>query len=336
MSPERTPSTPRATGAAPDHQRHAGCLLASACGDALGESLAERSRGALSTTPGSPDTIDGTAPLRSTASTALTLALADQLTYGSFLPNTELDQDALARRLARTWRDDASRGYEAGAVRVFLGMQNAIPWQETTALDSARASGDDTTAPVLPIGLLSLPLNRLTQMARAAARVTHTHPLALDGAALQACAIAYARRSPNDQPLAATHLISTVGRYATTPELRTRLSRLSGLLRGSYTPADVARELGRGPSALETVPAALAAFLHSPDDVAAAVRFALDVGGQSTRLVFLTAGLVGARCGRDAIPHAWAARLEGWRGIIATAQALHKRDKQLLHSGSPR
>ncbi|RKS08398.1 ADP-ribosylglycohydrolase [Nocardiopsis sp. Huas11] len=305
----------------PEDERFTGCLLAAACGDALSASSADG------------EDASTLSPLRYTDHTVLALALADHLASRDDPARAGLDQDGLARDLTRAWHDDSARGYDAAAVRVFLGVENGIPWHRTAeAVPGPNGSEDDAAVPALPAGLLSLPMNRLAGVARAAAQITHGHPGALDGAAVQACAVAYALRAPADRPLAVTHLVTTVGRYATTPEFRSQLSRLGGLLREPYTPADVARELGHGACALDVVPAALAAFVRSPDDVAETVRFAVAIGGGSA-VASLAGGLAGVRCGEHAIPTTWLDQLEGRQRISAVARALHRGGETRSNAG---
>jgi poly(ADP-ribose) glycohydrolase ARH3 len=106
------------------------------------------------------------------------------------------------------------------------------------------------------------------------------------------------------------------------PAFQARLRRLAVLARVPYVPRDVAAQLGNDASALATVPAALAAFLHSPDDPVEAVHFAVAIGGDTDTIAALAAALAGARTGEGAVPARWRARLEHEQRIRAVATRL--------------
>ncbi|WP_435110770.1 ADP-ribosylglycohydrolase family protein [Nocardiopsis synnemataformans] len=291
------------TGDSPPSGRDEGCLLAAACGDAFSHAPSGH--------------LESSAPLRPTGGTFLMAALAAHLRSRDSGETAAIDQDRLVQEFAEVWQHDPERGFGGGEIRIFLSIVNDIPWRSasTSAFGGTGSYGAGAAARVAPVGLLRVPLNRLVRLARESAYVTHAHPLALDGVALQACAVAYVRRADPQRPLPAFHLLSTMARYATAPEFRAQLARLSALGRTRYTPRDVVGALGGGTSAVEAVPAALAAFLRSPDDLPEVVRFAVRVGGGVGNVAAMAAALAGARRGRGAIPGAWLGRLEEVPGL---------------------
>ncbi|WP_372339730.1 ADP-ribosylglycohydrolase family protein [Nocardiopsis sp. CC223A] len=119
----------------------------------------------------------------------------------------------------------------------------ATPRSRPTATGPHGAGAADRAAPV---GLSPLPLNPLVRLARDSAHVTHAHPLTLEGAAVQACAVAYAHCADPRRPLAAFHPLSTAARYCASPEFRSQPTRPSALVRGRFTRKDTVRVLVRG------------------------------------------------------------------------------------------
>ncbi|MFD3688878.1 ADP-ribosylglycohydrolase family protein [Nocardiopsis sp. NPDC058631] len=279
-------------------ERDRGCVLAAACGDAFGSTPSQRSQSSTS--------------LRATGTTALMAVLAEHLSKQCEGREAAIDRGRLVQEFTDVWQRDPDRGFGAGEIRIFLSVVNGVSWESASvsAFGGTGSYGAGAAARVAPVGLLAVPLNRLVQLARDSAYVTHAHALALDGAAIQACAVAYARRANREQPLATSHLLSTVARYSTAPEFRAQLARLSALGRSRYAARDVVRALGEGDTAVQAVPLALAAFLRSPDDLPEAVRFAVRVDGGRGRVAAMAGALAGARNGVGAIPRSWLRSLE--------------------------
>ncbi|WP_435108348.1 ADP-ribosylglycohydrolase family protein [Nocardiopsis synnemataformans] len=282
----------------PFSDRDQGCLVAAACGDAFGSTSSHR--------PEVPQL------LRPTGITALMAVLAEHLCQRTDAQEAAVDQDRLVREFTDAWQRDPGRGFGGGEIRIFLSVVNGVSWESASvsAFGGTGSYGAGAAARVAPVGLLPVPLNRLVQLARDSAYVTHAHALALEGVAIQACAVAYARRADRGQSLAASHLLSTVARYSSAPEFRSQLARLGALARGRCTHRDVARALGEGVTAVEAVPLALAAFLRSPDDLPEVVRFAAAVDGGGGRVAAMAGALAGARNGVGAIPRSWLRCLE--------------------------
>ncbi|RKS08390.1 poly(ADP-ribose) glycohydrolase ARH3 [Nocardiopsis sp. Huas11] len=297
ISSRGTPRPAPGTMADLTSERDAGCLVAARCANGLALSPVPEAN-----TPSS---------LRPSGSMALMAALADHLRSRTRDEDCDLHQAGLAQEFTDAWQRDPDRGFGDGEVRIFLAIVNGVSWRNATAsaFGGTGSFGAAAAARVAPVGLLPAPLNRLDQLARDSAYVTHAHPLALDGAAIQACAVAYARRASPDQPLAVFHLVSTVARYATTPDFRAQLVRLAALVRDRFSHQDAIRALGGDDGAVTAVPLALAAFLHSPDDLPKIVRFALPLDHGTGHIAAMAGALAGARNGADAIPRSWSRRL---------------------------
>lgn len=301
------------------NRRVRGSLLLSACGDALGAPF----EGANAVDPAAVE-VWLSAPssgLRWTDDTALTLALAEHLigTGGT------VDQDTLAVGFARAWAHDPARGYGQGAATVLARIHQGTPWpQAATDLFNGQGSyGNGAAMRVAPLGLVpGLGLSAVAARARRSAAVTHAHLQAQDGAAVQAAAVAITIRSHPSTPVDPDEFVACLAGHAHTTEFRTALQRIPLLLRQDPDPAQVAAELGNDITATGSVPAAVAAFLRTPQDAGAAIRFAINLGGDTDTIAAMTGALAGARLGERGLPAAWERRLEAAARIRALAASL--------------
>ncbi|MCH7230935.1 ADP-ribosylglycohydrolase family protein [Glycomyces sp. L485] len=282
-----------------------GALVLAACADALGAPFegrpaAEPARiAAIMNRPSSP--------LRWTDDTAQMLVLAAHLAECT----GEIRREALAAALARAWEAEPGRGYGMGAVRVLSQVRSGVPWQRAAAsvFGGAGSWGNGAAMRVAPVGLVAgLSLDDIARAAAASAQVTHAHQLGIDGAVVQAVAVAVAARTSRLRRLAADDLIAVVAQYARTPEFTAELRSVPGLLEGAAS--DIAARFACDATALGSVPAAIAVFLRHPDEPADAIAEAIGLGGDTDTIAAMTGALAGARCGEGAIPASWALRLE--------------------------
>jgi hypothetical protein len=149
----------------------------------------------------------------------------------------------------------------------------------------------------------------VARLARRSARITHAHPLALDGAAVQAAATAVALETPPDEHIAPERLVGVLHEVVTTGEHHVALERVVGLCRGAAADT-VVEMLGTGVAAVEAVPTAVLAFLQHQSSFEEAVRFAIGLGGDTDTIGSMTGALAGAHLGRRAIPATWLDRVE--------------------------
>jgi poly(ADP-ribose) glycohydrolase ARH3 len=147
---------------------------------------------------------------------------------------------------------------------------------------------------------------RLLSEAAASARVTHAHPLAVDGAVVQAAAIGAALRHER--------ILEVASAVADTMQMRAALEAVAVLLTEPRTPADVHARLGSSADACDAVSAAIYSALAHPT-FERAVRFAVSLGGDTDTVAAMTGAISGARYGARAIPRRCLDALEdGERG----------------------
>ncbi len=104
------------------------------------------------------------------------------------------------------------------------------------------------------------------------------------------------------------------------------------------TPAYTARILGRhGVSGYiyHTVPAVLHAWLSHPEDFSKAMLAVIQCGGDTDTTAAILGGILGARVGKDAIPHPWQANFWEWPRTLAWLQQLGHRLSQSMEQQQP-
>jgi len=115
---------------------------------------------------------------RFTDDTQMTIDLAESL-----IANGRVDQDDLAQRFARSYR--WSRGYGPGTARVLKLIRRGRSWQaagRAVHRDGSFGNGGAMRAPALGLFYAKCDEQQLTVAVQAATEITHSHPLAVDGA----------------------------------------------------------------------------------------------------------------------------------------------------------
>ena len=270
--------------------------------------------------------------LRYTDDTHMTLGLAQSL-----LETRGFDGQHMAHVFAANFENESWRGYGAGPPQVFNLIQAGVSWYEAarSLFGGSGSYGNGAAMRVAPVALFAYPdLNKVAQLARQTALVTHTHPLAMDGAVAQACVIAkvlgLARSSQTR--LNALELLAEIECHLETSAFRKVFSTLKRL--AAHVPAldvGVVRELGNGIEALRSVPTALYSFLRYPDSLPKALSFAIRLGGDTDTIGAMTGALVGAHLGEQAIPYEWTSQVEDGEDLRQLADSLFARS----HDGEP-
>jgi len=297
--------------------RFRGALLGTAIGDALGAPF-----------EGSPlvhgDALAAWAhanePLRWTDDTHMTIGVAESLIARGGFDGTHMADRFVANYDAEPWR-----GYGAGPPIVFGGIRAGANWdQPAAALFGGQGSfGNGAAMRVAPVGLLGWrDMATAARTARDTARITHAHELAMDAAAIQACAVAWlVTAAPSPHWLTALSLMDELRTLARSGSLRRKLGDVERLAtQGSSREA--VGVLGNGIAADEAVPAALYAFVRHIASFADAVTAAVRLDGDTDTIAAMTGALAGAFHGVDAIPDRWRSRLEDEQRIDALAEEL--------------
>jgi ADP-ribosyl-[dinitrogen reductase] hydrolase len=283
-------------------QRGIGALVGAAVGDALGAPYEFGCAGQL--TAGFPDAVlggcgemiggglFGWAPAEFTDDTQMAVVLAE-----SMLEHHAVDSDALFTSFvawARTARDVGV------ATRRALSFPSRVDAVAATGLDP-RGAGNGALMRVAPVAMAFFSADRSTAMlaATSQAAVTHGHPAAGWGAAIQVELLRAAMRG--EDPLAAIDDI-----VAVLPE--PHRTEFAEVLSPSYRPG--ASDGPRNGSVWTCLADAVWANRQGRT-FAEVVRLAVDIGGDTDTVGAVAGALAGARFGASAIPSRWATYVHG-------------------------
>jgi len=199
--------------------------------------------------------------------------------------------------LARAFRAhyDPRRGYGAGTMGVFELWDRGDSVEEASrrVFGGHGSLGNGAAMRVTPVAVRFADdeVVLATQAGRSA-RVTHAHPVGIDGAVVQAAATAAALNDQDPLPAAIA--------AARSPQIRERLLdvRSSTALAGPATS-----------SAAGSVPLAIAAAAVA-ETFEEAVTRAIRLGGDTDTIGAMAGAIAGARFGAGAIPARWLEALE--------------------------
>ena len=248
-----------------------------------------------------------TETLTYTDDTQMALALAEHL-----CEHPAVEQAELAATFLEHF--EGHRGYGRG----MFGIVDA--WRSGQDFAGAARSvfpegsfGNGAAIHVAPVGVVWDDPFVAATVAQRQAVLTHAHPIGIDGAVVQACAVALAAR----QGVFAAVDVTVVSAMCQTVEMRRALEVIGDV---SLDPAvrslpEVAATIGTGVLADQSVPAALWVASRAAD-VAEAVLLSLALGGDADTIAAMACAVLGAARGPDDIPTAWVDKLEdGPRGV---------------------
>ena len=293
-----------------------GSLLGAALGDAVGASWEGRRMAA-------EHEIELVAsvshPLRYTDDTHMTIGMAESLVEcGGF------NGPHMAGRFVSNYLQEPWRGYGPGPPRVFKLISSGEPWDKAAAhIYGGGSFGNGAAMRVAPIGLFfsSRPAE-LRDAAYLSSLITHSHALGMEGAALQAMAVALAVAESPDKPLDTSSFASRLLSFATEDVYRAKIANFSILLESPDDREAVVAQLGHGIEAFNSVPTAIFAFLAHPRDFASTVIYAVSLGGDTDTIASMAGAISGAYLGIDALPSEWQSQLENREYISSLADKL--------------
>jgi poly(ADP-ribose) glycohydrolase ARH3 len=286
-----------------------GSLVGTAVGDALGAQRegADDFQEALELGP------------RYTDDTAMTIGVAESLVEAKGFHYFHM-----AEQLVRNYEREPWRRYGSSPPRVFRMMRSGRMGfgMLDREIFPGGSWGNGAAMRTAPVGLLYHDdPGLLREIAYQTAGITHSHDLALEGAAVQACAVALALRTdPGDDMrngfLGALRMFTKPGPYQEKLKAVIRLLSEEKVKR-----EDVVRELGNGVAAIDSVPTAVYCFLAHPDFESALV-YAVSLGGDADTIGAMTGAIAGACYGIEGVPARWKVPLENREYIENLARKL--------------
>lgn len=290
-------------------------MVGSALGDAIGElAFHQRSRQRLEAA------VQAAHLLRYTDDTAMAIALAESLTATG-----DVDPQHLGDTFRRQFRREPWRGYGPGPPHIFAMVeQGECGYQEAARrlYGGEGSQGNGAAMRVAPLGLFFCDSTALAQKARLSASITHAHRVGMDGAALQALAVARAAHLQPSQDFSPRGFVEALVRQTETQVMREKLDQVAGLVAGQAPPSQAAALLGLSVRADESIPFALFCFLSYPKSYPDCVMCACLNGGDRDTMAAMAGAVSGAYLGMEAIPRLWGDKLENRPLIEGLAESL--------------
>lgn len=293
--------------------RFAGSLLGVALGDALG---APHEGGPVEKLAWRLICLPYGDLLRWTDDTQMTMGLAESL-----IEKGGLDCGHLAGVWAR--KLEVLRGYGPSTRKILSAVRAGRPWQEAGRDIFPQGSfGNGAAMRSAPIGLFfHRDPKALEDAAERSAKITHAHPLGVEGGVLMARAAALALDGIFDAKGFLARLLSK----AEAPEYRSRLQKALDWVGQQPSVEDVRRSLGNSVRAHESAVTALHIFCTHHADFTKMVEYSLSLGGDTDTILSMAAGFFGAKNGAAALPEQLLDRLEARQQIKCLAADLFSR-----------
>ena len=292
-----------------------GCLLGVAVGDALG--VCREGRGMAR--KGEIESLAEKLELLSyTDDTHMTIGVVESLVESRGFNGEHMTQTFIRNYEAEPWR-----GYGPGPPRIFRMIRAGEPWYGAAdKLFRGGSFGNGSAMRVAPIGLLySTDPARLRMVAYESSKLTHSHELGKEGAALQAYAVALATNVVSDREVDREVFVERLYNFTQHPRYQQKLTCIRELL-GEEDRARVVSVLGNGIEALNSVPTAIYSFLRHPESYSDCVLYAISLGGDTDTIAAMAGAISGAHLGAEAIPCRWRTRLENRAYIELLAEKL--------------
>lgn len=281
--------------------RFRGCLLGLAVGDAIGAPFEGSWFSSIDQVRVSAG---GSSLLRYTDDTHMAIGITESLIdYRGF------DGTGMAEIFVKNYEQEPWRGYGPGPPRIFNKIRAGSPWDRAAEdIYPGGSYGNGSAMRVAPLALFFYhDRDKLISTTRLQSRITHTHPLGIEGAILQALAVALA--AGDDSTLSARDILDQLKTYTTEEVYLQKLTETEALLNTANV-KDIARRLGNGIEAFNSVPTAICCALRHPDSFEEAVLEAVSLGGDADTIACMAGAISGARLGIESIPEEWIAKLE--------------------------
>jgi poly(ADP-ribose) glycohydrolase ARH3 len=144
----------------------------------------------------------------------------------------------------------------------------------------------------------------------------------MDGAAVQALAIAQGVKLDPEREFPSETFIEELTVFARTPEVREKMKLVQVLIKEDVSPGIAAERLGRSVSVDESMPFAIYSFLRYPKSFEDCLFCSILNGGDRDTLGAMACAISGAYLGIEAIPKPWCNMLENREAIENLASSL--------------
>ena len=250
---------------------------------------------------------------RYTDDTAMMIGVAESL-----IQCQGFDGEHMATTFIRNYEREPWRGYGSGPPRVFNLIKEGVNWDKAAEeIYPGGSFGNGAAMRIAPLALFYYEdPEKLREIADKSSRITHTHSLAMEGAALEAYAISLALK---EEP----EFLDKLKEFTKLEIYKRKLEGIDRLLDKKEDRKRIVRELGNGIEAVNSVPTAIYSFLANSSFTEALV-YAVSLGGDTDTIGAMTGAIAGAWWSLTEIPFAWQRRLENGGYLEDLARGLWK------------
>ena len=230
----------------------------------------------------------------------------------------------MAKRFADNYFQEPWRGYGPGPPQVFRLVRNGEAWDKANSqIYPGGSFGNGAAMRAAPVGLLfwNNPV-KLKEVAYQSSLITHSHILGMEGASLQARAVALAVAENPKKRLDFQYFISRLLDFTTQDVYRTKTKKFGSLLEHPSDGQAVVRELGHGIEAFNSVTTAIFSFLANPKNFESTIFYAISLGGDTDTIASMAGAISGAYLGIGEIPIGWQEKLENRDYILNLSDRL--------------
>ncbi len=295
--------------------RFMGGMVGSALGDAIGELAFMFTQKDILRSE-----LEQLSEVRYTDDTAMAIGLAE-----SIIKAGGVDEQNLGETFADNFALEPWRGYASGPPTVFSMVEKSgISYGAAAkSLFGGQGSlGNGAAMRIVPVGLFFYDSKDIYEQACASARVTHAHPVGMDGAAVQAFAVSQAVKIDRQQEFPFETFMETLIGTAKTHEVRRKMELVRQLMAEDVQPDTAASNIGRTVAVHESMPFAIYSFLRHVLSFEDCLFCAIMNGGDRDTLGAMAGAISGAYLGINAIPQYWRQKLENLSYIKKLASVL--------------
>jgi len=239
----------------------------------------------------------------------------------SFIKNADIDQEDLAFTFAKSYH--FSRGYGPSTAYLLKKIKNGARWQDVNRVrfkEGSFGNGAAMRAPILAM-CFSKDKDALEKAVVKSSEITHTHPMAIEGAKLVAF-VTYAALNDWSSEAILDALVS----WCDSDEYKSKLEFCVQSLKTKdrLSPKILRNRLGNGIAASESsVTAIYFAILYREQSHSSMLTYIYSLGGDTDTIGAMAGGIWGAFNGSDALDKSRIKSIEDSENIIELSKQLY-------------
>jgi len=281
-----------------------GSMLSAALGDSMGASLHVRGNREL---------------LKYTDDTAMMIAIAEALIES----DGKINPQKLAWKFIEKYDQEPWRGYGPGPPKIFKLIKKGMgPLELDRKLYPGGSYGNGAAMRIAPIGLFFHDdFQALKAAVKTSCKPTHNHPLAVEGAMLEAFSVSKAVRTAANQVIDPVEFVEQLIVISSSEIYQYKLKAVMKLVQRETSRREIVKELGNGVESFNSVPTAIYCYLRKQDPLET-IRFAISLRGDVDTIACMAGAIAGAHKGWEVLPGDLLKKLENREYIENLAKKL--------------